>query len=74
MVQSRPHRKPSHSPRQARRQLNHLLRDPIIKPRNAAEVRTRLNELMAVLQHRTQPLNSRPPLIRSLLVAMSALI
>ncbi len=53
MVQSRPHRKPSHSPRQARRQLNHLLRDPIIKPRNAAEVRTRLNELMAVLQHRT---------------------
>ena len=53
MAQSRPHRKSNHSPRQARRQLNHLLRDPITKPRNAAEVRTRLNELMAVLQHRT---------------------
>ena len=49
MAQSRPHRKSNHSPRQARRQLNHLLRDPITKPRNAAEVRTRLNELMAVL-------------------------
>lgn len=40
------------SPRQARRQLNKLLRDPIVKPHNAAAVRIRLDEMMAILQHR----------------------
>lgn len=52
MARSTNRKRKMRSPRQARRQLNKLLRDPIAKPHNAAAVRIRLDELMALFQHR----------------------
>ena len=52
MARSTNRKRKMRSPRQARRQLNKLLRDPIAKPHNAAAVRIRLDELTALFQHR----------------------
>ncbi|QVI35105.1 DNA polymerase III subunit epsilon [Lacticaseibacillus chiayiensis] len=52
MTRSTNRKRKVRSPRQARRELNKLLRDPIAKPHNAAAVRIRLDELTAIFQHR----------------------